>query len=53
MEALQTCGIELHNYELVRGRRKAKARFSAAFLRRCGVPEAGLQDLVRKGEAIV
>ncbi len=37
--ALEGCGIELHNYELKRGRRRATALFTAAFLHRCGVPK--------------
>lgn len=52
VDALKTCGVELHSYVLKRGRRRASAVFSAAFLRRCGVPERGIAKLLSAGEAI-
>ncbi|MES3057413.1 hypothetical protein O6V14_17410 [Sphingomonas faeni] len=50
--ALEGCGVELHSYELKRGRRRATALFTAAFLHRCGVPKGGVRDLVAKGLAL-
>ena len=50
--ALKGCGVELHSYELKRGRRRATALFTAAFLHRCGVPKGGVRDLVAKGLAL-
>lgn len=52
VQALRTCGVELHRYELKRGRRRATAVFSADFLRRCGVPEKELKHLIAKGKAL-
>lgn len=51
VEALGKCRIELHGYELARGRRRASARFTAAFLQRCGVPAARVTELVAGGVA--
>jgi hypothetical protein len=51
-KALDGCGVELHSYELTRGRRRATARFAAAFLRRCGVPAGRVAKLVARGEAL-
>ncbi|WP_153006300.1 ROK family protein [Sphingomonas sanguinis] len=50
--ALEGCGVELHSYELKRGRRRATALFTAAFLHRCGVPKGGVRELVAKGLAL-
>lgn len=50
--ALDGCGVELHSYELKRGRRRATALFTALFLRRCGVPKEGVCELVAKGLAL-
>jgi hypothetical protein len=52
VKALKSCGVELHRYELKRGRRRATAVFSAAFLRRCGVSDAGVRKLIAAGEAL-
>lgn len=51
-KALEGCGVELHSYELKRGRRRATARFAAAFLRRCGVPTGRVAKLVTEGAAL-
>ena len=49
VEALTSCDVELHRYQLKRGRSYAKACFSAAFLRRCGMSKGAVNDLVKKG----
>ena len=52
VSALEGCGVELHSYELKRGRRRATALFTAAFLHRCGVPKRRVRDLVTAGRAL-
>lgn len=52
VKALEGCGVELHSYELTRGRRRATARFTSTFLKRCGVPVARVRDLVARGDAL-
>jgi hypothetical protein len=51
VDALKGSGVELHSYALKRGRKRADAVFSAAFLRRCGVPERKVTQLVANGRA--
>jgi hypothetical protein len=51
-DALETCGVELHHYDLKRGRRRAAATFTAEFLRRCGVEPQRVADLVARGQAL-
>lgn len=51
-EALKFCGVELHRYEIKRGKRRAMAVFSARFLRRCGVPEKHMSKLIAAGKAL-
>ena len=51
VEALKSCKVELHNYCLKRGKRRANAIFSAAFLRRCGVPDGDVRKLITAGKA--
>lgn len=52
VKALEDCGVELHSYELKRGRRRATALFATAFLRRCGMPEWRIADLVARRKAL-
>ena len=44
-DALAACGVELHSYEIKRGRKKAKATFSGAFLQRCGMTKKQIAAL--------
>jgi len=53
VKALEGCGVELHSYELKRGRRRATALFAAAFLRRCGVPDQRIADLIARRRALL
>jgi hypothetical protein len=52
VQALKSCGVELHRYGLKRGQRRAMAVFSAAFLSRCGVSEKEIPKLIAAGEAL-
>lgn len=52
VDALAKCGVELHQYDLKRRRRSAKATFTADFLRRCGVDPRRVADLVARGGAL-
>jgi len=51
-DALEICGIELHHYELKRGRRRATAIFTTEFLKRCGVSSKSVADLVQRSLAL-
>lgn len=51
-QALRACGVELHRYDLKRGRRTAAATFTAEFLRRCGVSARDVSGLVETGRAL-
>jgi hypothetical protein len=52
VEALETFGVELHHYDLKRGRRHATATFTADVLRRCGVAPGRVAELVALGQAL-
>lgn len=51
VDALKGCGVELHSYALKRGRKRAEAVFSAPFLRRRGITERKVTQLVADGRA--
>lgn len=51
-DALETCGVELHHYNLKRGRRRAAATFTAEFLRRCGMEPQRVADLVARDQVL-
>jgi len=51
-DALESCGIELHHYELKRCKRRATAVFAAEFLQRCGVSPKRIADLIARNRAL-
>lgn len=45
VDALEGLDVELHSYDITRGRRSAKVRFSQALLRRCGMSDKQMRAL--------